>query len=356
MQTLSQIPAIRPDTLRWAIFLALLASTSALAEHGLEAATGPGGTPLINNKHGVPVIDIVAPNASGLSHNQFLDYNVARPGVVLNNALQAGQSQLAGALAANPQFQGHAASTILNEVISRNASLIEGPQEIFGRPADYILANPNGITLNGGSFINTTRAGFLVGTPELQDEQLNIRELYYPGDIATFRSGAKLEFDKAVRGMKLADQATVILSKLAPLRAKEDSPRWRAAYDLLYAQCLAYRVRLFQFILALDQHAKTAPAFKNEKSNVWNVVRTPEILPPDKQQVELTRVDLKQLNDQEQKARELFEQVVNNHPRTPWARRAQTELRWGFGMRFAEHFHDPRYYELEKRKLKLPKF
>jgi hemolysin len=49
-------------------------------------------------------------------------------------------------------------------VVSRNASLIEGPQEIFGRPADYILANPNGITLNGGSFINTTRAGFVVGT------------------------------------------------------------------------------------------------------------------------------------------------------------------------------------------------
>jgi hemolysin len=100
------------------------------------------------------VIDIVPPNASGLSHNQFLDYNVARSGVVLNNALQEGQSQLAGALAANPQFQGQAASTILNEVISRNASLLEGPQEIFGRPADYILANPNGITLNGGSFIN----------------------------------------------------------------------------------------------------------------------------------------------------------------------------------------------------------
>ncbi|WDY57002.1 hemagglutinin repeat-containing protein [Pseudomonas sp. PSKL.D1] len=172
MQTLSQLPSIRPDTLRWAIFLAMLGSASALAQGGLEATNGPGGMPLINQGHGVPVIDIVAPNSSGLSHNQFLDYNVGNAGVVMNNALQAGQSQLAGALAANPQFQGHAASTILNEVVSRNASLIAGPQEIFGRPADYILANPNGITLNGGSFINTTRAGFLVGTPELQDEQL----------------------------------------------------------------------------------------------------------------------------------------------------------------------------------------
>ncbi|AYG43738.1 filamentous hemagglutinin N-terminal domain-containing protein [Pseudomonas sp. Leaf58] len=172
MQTLSQSPCIRPDALRWAIFLALLGPATALAQGGLEATSGPGGTPVINDGHGVPVIDIVAPNSHGLSHNQFLDYNVNHPGVVLNNATQAGHSELAGALAANPQFQGQAAATILNEVVSRNASLIEGPQEIFGRPADYILANPNGITLNGGSFINTTQAGFVVGTPQFEDQQL----------------------------------------------------------------------------------------------------------------------------------------------------------------------------------------
>ncbi|QHG66711.1 hemagglutinin repeat-containing protein [Pseudomonas putida] len=198
MQILSPLPSTRPDTLRWAIFLALLGPTSALAQGGLEAATGPAGTPIINNDHGVPVIDIVPPNASGLSHNQFLDYNVARPGVVLNNALQEGQSQLAGALAANPQFQGQAASTILNEVVSRNASLIEGPQEIFGRPADYILANPNGITLNGGSFINTTRAGFVVGTPELQEEQLRHFNTLNAGGILQVMQGGQANAEGAL--------------------------------------------------------------------------------------------------------------------------------------------------------------
>lgn len=172
MQTLSQLPPIRPNILRWSIFLTLLGPSAALAQNGLDATAGPAGTPIIHNGHGVPVIDIVPPNASGLSHNQFIDYNVGTPGLVLNNATEAGRSQLAGALAANPQFQGQAASTILNEVVSRNASLIEGPQEIFGRPADYILANPNGITLNGGSFINTTRAGFVVGTPAFEEQQL----------------------------------------------------------------------------------------------------------------------------------------------------------------------------------------
>lgn len=192
MKTSLRHPRLRPDTLRWAIFVGLLTPTATLANGGIVPAPGPGGTPMLDNGHGVPVIDIVAPNASGLSHNQFLDYNVGQPGVVLNNATGAGQSQLAGALDANPQFQGQAASTILNEVISRNASLIEGPQEIFGRPADYVLANPNGITLNGGSFINITRAGFLVGTPDIQDQQLrHLDTLESAGSLVVLKGGQR---------------------------------------------------------------------------------------------------------------------------------------------------------------------
>lgn len=166
-------PCFTPNLLHLAIAASLLGPGTGLASPSLQPATGPGGMPTINPHNGVPVIDIVPPNASGLSHNQFLDYNVGKPGAVLNNALQPGQSQLAGQLGANPQFQGQAASTILNEVISRNASMIEGPQEIFGRPADYILANPNGITINGGSFINTTKAGLIVGRPVLEDGRLS---------------------------------------------------------------------------------------------------------------------------------------------------------------------------------------
>jgi hemolysin len=159
--------------LRWAIASLFFAVhlPSALAG-GVVVAPGPGGTAQLQTQGGVPIVNIVAPNGSGLSHNQFLDYNVDRQGLVLNNALQAGQSQLAGQLAANPQLQGQAASVILNEVISRNASSINGAQEIFGRAADYVLANPNGISVNGGSFINTPNANLVVGRPELSDGKL----------------------------------------------------------------------------------------------------------------------------------------------------------------------------------------
>lgn len=159
--------------LRWAIASLFFAVhlPSAMAG-GVIVAPGPGGTAQLQTQGGVPIVNIVAPNGSGLSHNQFLDYNVDRQGLVLNNALQAGQSQLAGQLAANPQLQGQAASVILNEVISRNPSAINGAQEIFGRAADYVLANPNGISVNGGSFINTPNANLVVGRPELIDGKL----------------------------------------------------------------------------------------------------------------------------------------------------------------------------------------
>ena len=159
--------------LRWAIAsLLLVAPLPSVLASGVVVAPGPGGVAQLQNQNGVPIIDIVAPNGAGLSHNQFLDYNVDRQGLVLNNALQGGVSQLAGQLAANPQFQGQAASVILNEVISRNASTINGTQEIFGRAADYVLANPNGLSVNGGGFINTPNAHLLVGRPEVIDGKL----------------------------------------------------------------------------------------------------------------------------------------------------------------------------------------
>lgn len=205
-----------PNQLRWMIALSLLTPYISLADNGLQAIAGVGGTPLISDQHGVPVIDIVAPNANGLSHNQFLDYNVNKPGVVLNNALQAGQSQLAGALAANPQFQGQAASTILNEVISRNASRIEGAQEIFGRPADYILANPNGITLNGGSFINTTRAGFLVGNAEVDEQRIKHLDTRNATGTLQILAGGQSNLDGAL------DLLAPRIESQGPLTARDD--------------------------------------------------------------------------------------------------------------------------------------
>lgn len=162
---------LRP--LRLAIAAALLAPCLPALANGLAAANTPGALPIIGEHQGVPVIDIVAPNADGLSHNRFNEFNVGGQGLVLNNSLNAGHSELAGALPANAQFDGTAARVILNEVVGHNRSNINGPQAIFGSAADYVLANPNGIMLNGATLDNAARASFVVGSATLVDGQLS---------------------------------------------------------------------------------------------------------------------------------------------------------------------------------------
>ncbi len=139
---------------------------------GIIGAGDPAHNPGINSINGVTVVDIVKPSASGLSHNQYNEFNINKAGAVLNNSLNAGQSQLAGQLSANQNLNGQAASIILNEVISRNPSLLLGKQEVFGMAADYILANPNGITCDGCGFINTTRNSLVVGNPLVDQGKL----------------------------------------------------------------------------------------------------------------------------------------------------------------------------------------
>jgi hemolysin len=171
---------LRPNPLRWVISSLLLTPglAHANAPQAIEAVAGPGGMPQVDTSRPVPVVGIVAPTPGGISHNQFAQFNVGSQGVVINNALAPGISQLAGALPANSQFSGQAATDIVNEVISLHRSLINGPQEIFGQAANYILANPNGIYINGASFINAPRASFVVGTPEFDSVgQLHLNTL-----------------------------------------------------------------------------------------------------------------------------------------------------------------------------------
>ena len=117
----------------------------------------------LSRANGTPVVNIVAPNAAGLSHNKFTDYNVGAAGLVLNNSRTAVQTQLGGVIAGNSQLGAKPAKVILNEVIGANPTMLNGTTEIAGKSAHLIVANPNGITVNGGGFINAPRTTLTTG-------------------------------------------------------------------------------------------------------------------------------------------------------------------------------------------------
>lgn len=132
---------------------------------GIVVATP--GTTLDHAGNGVQVINIATPNGSGLSHNQFVDYNVGAQGVILNNgSTQTSATQLGGIIIGNPHLKSSgSAQTILNEVVGGSPSQLRGYTEVAGQSARVIVANPYGITCNGCGFINTPRATLTTGKP-----------------------------------------------------------------------------------------------------------------------------------------------------------------------------------------------
>jgi len=138
--------------------------------------------------NGVDVVNIAAPGANGMSHNMFTDFNVGSSGVIINNGDAPGVSQLGGAMAPNPNFSGTAATTILNEVTGTGRSSIQGHTEIFGQSANYILSNPNGISINGGGFINTPKATMTTGVPQFSGNTFVGLDVH-SGDILVHGAG-----------------------------------------------------------------------------------------------------------------------------------------------------------------------
>ena len=153
-----------------AIFAALLVTNSApwipmALANPVVPDQGKLGPKIEEARNGMTVVNINTPNDKGLSHNQYNAFNVDEKGLILNNANRPVNTELAGYIMGNPNLVGPTANTILNEVTGTSSTSMNGALEVAGDKAHVIIANPNGISVNNGTFINASSATLTTGNP-----------------------------------------------------------------------------------------------------------------------------------------------------------------------------------------------
>ncbi len=130
---------------------------------------------------------------------------------------------------------------------------------------------------------------------------------------------------QADRSARLVDEALMHVSAdgdinrgLDELYVQEDSPRWRAWYDLTRGRLLATSVRLEEYRLTCEWLAD--PEFLDDTTNFISFLASREMKSGE---------DFQRRSDE---ARRLLARCARQNKDTPWAYLAQRELFYAFGI------------------------
>jgi hypothetical protein len=158
--------------------------------------------------------------------------------------------------------------------------------------------------------------------------------LQFSADPAAFAAEVQVELNKSEQYVKYLHACEQGLESIKSRRDNEPSPRWRANYDLLYAQVLAYKVRLYEYGAYLTEFIKKPKVVPlkvepNLTLGRWDIRHRQETITGD-----LTRSHI-------ERSAEMFRRVITDHAGTPWAARAEWELARGFGVDLQEVYFPP---------------
>ncbi|QDU27986.1 hypothetical protein ETAA8_30780 [Anatilimnocola aggregata] len=153
-------------------------------------------------------------------------------------------------------------------------------------------------------------------------------------DLPNLLKQIQIESGKATIYGEYLSRVEQEMQRLEKVRRHESSPRWQANYDLIYAQIIAYQARMFEYRAYIQEFAKAprvVPATKppNLRHTGWDIHSRKQIITG------------KVVEPYIERATAMFNAVMTEHPGTPWAARAEYELKRGFGVHFVEEYHGP---------------
>ena len=160
--------------------------------------------------NGIDLVQIAQVDANGVSRNLYTDFNIKSSGLILNNATEYTKTQLGGYIDKNMYLAGNGAKIILNEVTSSNPSVLNGYLEVAGHTASVVIANANGISVNGLGFINTDNAVISTGKANLTNNTIK-----FSGDKGDMQINGDGLNGRGLNSLSLtADNITVNKSEL----------------------------------------------------------------------------------------------------------------------------------------------
>ncbi|WP_455518055.1 two-partner secretion domain-containing protein [Neisseria cinerea] len=161
------------DTLTFSLLLgfgsALIVPAAAADIQADKSAPKSQQPVILQTGNGLPQVNIQTPTAHGVSVNQYRRFDVDTRGTILNNSHKSVSTRQAGWIQGNPFLARGEARVIVNQINSSDPSRLNGYIEIAGRRAEVVMANPAGIRVDGGGFINSAGATLTTGRPILAD-------------------------------------------------------------------------------------------------------------------------------------------------------------------------------------------
>ena len=161
-----------------------------------------------------------------------------------------------------------------------------------------------------------------------------VMRVHFSPNYQQFVEQARREQAKALIYLDYLARVEKTIAAMERQRREEASPRWQANYDVMYAQVIAYQARMYEYGAYLEEfikNPKKAPLTRppNLRFVGWEITTRHETITGEKIKPYVERATAK------------FREVINNHAGTPWAARAEVELKRGYGVHLVEDYDAP---------------